>query len=115
MGYPGAVQRFVRHFRPQLGLLMETEVWPNLVAVCRAQGVPLVLANARLNATSLRKAQRLSWLSRPGSRRAPAAVWAQTEADAQRLRNLGALVQAIGGQFEVRRAANAQQLAQGRT
>ena len=91
---PGAVQRFVRHFRPQLGLLMETEVWPNLVAVCRAQGVPLVLANARLNATSLRKAQRLSWLSRPAYA-GLAAVWAQTEEDAQRLRSLGAPVQAV--------------------
>jgi len=111
---PGAVQRFVRHFRPQLGLLMETEVWPNLVAVCRAQGVPLVLANARLNATSLRKAQRLSWLSRPAYA-GLAAVWAQTEADAQRLRSLGAPVQAVVGNLKFDVQPNAQQLAQGRT
>ena len=111
---PGAVQRFVCHFRPQLGLLMETEVWPNLVAVCRAQGVPLVLANARLNATSLRKAQRLSWLSRPAYA-GLAAVWAQTEADAQRLRSLGAPVQAVVGNLKFDVQPNAQQLAQGRT
>ena len=111
---PGAVQRFVRHFRPQLGLLMETEVWPNLVAVCRAQGVPLVLANARLNTTSLRKAQRLSWLSRPAYA-GLAAVWAQTEADAQRLRSLGAPVQAVVGNLKFDVQPNAQQLAQGRT
>ncbi|MDD0809842.1 3-deoxy-D-manno-octulosonic acid transferase [Curvibacter sp. RS43] len=93
---PAAVQRFLHQFRPALGLLMETEVWPNLVAACRSQGLPLALANARLNAKSLASAQRLRWLSEPayqGFR----AVWAQTEADAQRLRQLGAPVQAVLG------------------
>lgn len=37
---PGAVRRFVQHFRPDVGVLMETEVWPNLIAECAAQGVP---------------------------------------------------------------------------
>ncbi|MBP7545542.1 MAG: 3-deoxy-D-manno-octulosonic acid transferase, partial [Acidovorax sp.] len=76
--------------------------------------VPLVLANARLNATSLRKAQRLSWLSRPAYA-GLAAVWAQTEADAQRLRSLGAPVQAVVGNLKFDVQPNAQQLAQGRT
>ena len=110
---PGAVRRFVRHFRPQVGLLMETEVWPNLVAVCQAQGVPLVLANARLNATSLRQAQRLSWLARPAYQ-GLAAVWAQTETDAQRLRSLGAPVQAVVGNVKFDVQPDPQQLAQGR-
>ena len=52
---PGPVRRFLRQFRPAIGILMETEVWPNLVAGCQQQGIPLVLANARLNAASLRK------------------------------------------------------------
>ena len=60
---PGAVTRFLRKFRPAIGILMETEVWPNLVAGCQRRGVPLVLANARFNATSLRMAQRLAPLA----------------------------------------------------
>ena len=62
---PGAVGRFLRKFRPAIGILMETEVWPNLVAGCRKRRIPLVLANARFNEISLRKAQRLSALARP--------------------------------------------------
>ena len=58
---PQAVQRFLTHFRPCLGILLETEVWPNLVAASKAAGVPLVLANARLSAASARNAQRLSF------------------------------------------------------
>ena len=93
---PAAVDGFLRHFRPQLGVLMETEIWPNLVAHCSAQGVPLVLANARLSEKSLRAAQRLAWLSRPAYA-ALVAVWAQTEADAQRLRQAGARVSGVAG------------------
>src|ERR1035437_3668824 len=43
---PANVQRFLDHFRPRIGILMETEIWPNLVYACRRAGVPLVLANA---------------------------------------------------------------------
>ncbi|MDF1480821.1 3-deoxy-D-manno-octulosonic acid transferase [Extensimonas sp. H3M7-6] len=98
-----AVERFLRTFRPALGILMETEVWPNLVAGCKAQGVPLVLANARLNAKSWRSARRVTALAVPAYR-SLTAVWAQTEDDAQRLRSLGAPVQAVFGnlKFDVR-------------
>jgi 3-deoxy-D-manno-octulosonic-acid transferase len=47
--YPESVQAFLEHFRPRLGILMETEIWPNLLAHCADQGVPMVLANARLS------------------------------------------------------------------
>lgn len=110
---PAAVQRFLRQFRPALGILMETEVWPNLVAACRRQGIPLVLANARLNDASLRKAQRLGWLARPAYR-GLTAVWAQTEADAQRLRALGAPVQGVFGNLKFDVEPDGAQLAQGR-
>lgn len=110
---PAAVQRFLRRFRPALGILMETEVWPNLVAACRRQGIPLALANARLNDTSLRKAQRLGWLARPAYR-GLAAVWAQTEADAERLRALGAPVQGVFGNLKFDVEPDGAQLAQGR-
>jgi 3-deoxy-D-manno-octulosonic-acid transferase len=52
---PGAVRDFLDHFRPRIGVLMETEVWPNLVAQCKARGVPLVLANAGLSDKSLQQ------------------------------------------------------------
>ncbi len=110
---PGAVHRFLAHFKPCAGILVETEVWPNLVAACRQQGVPLALANARLNDQSLRQAQRLAWLSRPAYR-SLAAVWAQTEADAQRLRRLGAPVQGVFGNLKFDAAPDTAQLAQGR-
>src|SRR5450830_95430 len=89
---PEAVTRFLAQFKPRIGLLMETEIWPNLVAACQKSGVPLVLANARMSDKSQRQAQRLACLSRPAFS-ALAAVWSQTQADAQRLTQLGAPVQ----------------------
>lgn len=109
---PGAVRRFLRKFRPAVGILMETEVWPNLVAGCRARGVPLVLANARLNERSLRSAQRLSPLARPAYA-GLTAVWAQTEADARRLRALGAPVEGVLGNLKFDVEPDAAALAQG--
>ena len=109
---PAAVERFLQRFRPSVGVLMETEVWPNLVAACRAQGMPLVLANARLSAKSLRQAERMAWLARPAYA-ALAAVWAQTEADAERLRRLGAPVQGVFGNLKFDVVPDAAQLAQG--
>jgi 3-deoxy-D-manno-octulosonic-acid transferase len=96
---PAAVGRFVQQFRPALGVLMETEVWPNLVAVCRAQGVPLVLANARLSDKSLGQALRVAPLARP-TYAALAAAWAQTEDDGRRLRLLGAPVRGVLGNLK---------------
>ena len=108
-----AVARFLQRFRPSVGLLMETELWPNLVASCRAHGVPLALVNARLSEKSQRQAQRLAWLARPAYA-ALAAVWAQTELDAQRLRSLGAPVQAVLGNLKFDLVPDASPLAQGR-
>ena len=65
---PAAVAAFLDHFRPCAGVLMETEVWPNLVATCAARGIPLALANARLSDKSLAGALRLAPLSRPAYR-----------------------------------------------
>ena len=55
---PFAVRRFLRAFRPVVGIGMETETWPNLLAVARDEGVPMVLVNARLSEKSLAQAQR---------------------------------------------------------
>ncbi|GAB2482267.1 3-deoxy-D-manno-octulosonic acid transferase [Comamonas humi] len=95
----GAVRSFLRRFRPAIGILMETEMWPGLVAGCQARGIPLMLVNARLNAKSHRGARQLGWLSRPAYG-ALASVLAQTEPDAVRLRDLGAPVQAVLGNLK---------------
>lgn len=110
---PAAVQAFLRHFRPRLGLLMETEVWPNLVLHSAQAGVPLALVNARLSEKSQRSALRWASLMRP-TYAALTAVWAQTEADAQRLRALGAPVRAVTGNLKFDARPDAAQMAQGR-
>lgn len=110
---PGAVDRFLTHFKPHIGLLMETEVWPNLVTACQRLQVPLVLANARMSDKSMRQAQRLASLSRPAFA-ALTAVWAQTEADAQRLSQLGATVQGVFGNLKFDAAPNTAQVTMGR-
>jgi 3-deoxy-D-manno-octulosonic-acid transferase len=83
------MRRFLRHFMPRVCILMETEVWPNLIAQCVRQRVPVALVNARLSERSLVKAQRLSALMREAAK-GFACVAAQTEADADRLRRFGA-------------------------
>jgi 3-deoxy-D-manno-octulosonic-acid transferase len=84
-----ATAQFFKHFQPRIGIVMETEVWPNLCAAAQHAGIPMVLANARLNDKSLRTAQRVAWLARPAYA-SFAQVWAQTQADAQRLKAIGA-------------------------
>jgi 3-deoxy-D-manno-octulosonic-acid transferase len=110
---PGAVQRFLTHFKPALGLLMETEVWPNLSAICQQRNMPLVLVNARLSDKSLKQAQRLAWLARPAFA-ALSAVWAQTAPDAQRLAQLGAPVRGVLGNLKFDAAPDAKQIDTGR-
>ncbi len=82
-------RRFLLHFRPRVGILMETEVWPSLLAACSEVGVPVALVNARLSERSLRRARRFEALLGDAASRL-SAVGAQTEADAQRLRAMGA-------------------------
>ena len=108
-----AVARFFSHFRPRLGLLMETEVWPNIVAGARVHGVPLALVNARMSEKSLRQAMRMALLSRPAFA-ALAAVYAQSDSDAQRLRVLGAKVQGVFGNLKFDATPDPAQQAQGR-
>ena len=86
---PGAVHRFYRYFAPRCGLLVETEVWPNLVAGARRYAVPIALVSARLSASSARKTLRVASLARRTYGRLDA-VLAQTRADAERLRQVGA-------------------------
>lgn len=85
---PLATRRFVRHFRPQLLVLLETELWPNLLRACSAQGCAVVLANARLSAKSARGYGRFAALTR-GMLQQLTLVAAQADADGQRFLALG--------------------------
>ena len=109
---PAAVESFVRHYRPKALILLETEVWPNLVGCTRVAGVPVFLVNARLSEKSLRQAQRLTALSRR-SFGALSHVWAQTESDAERLQSLGVSSLEVSGNLKFDARPDAQLLALG--
>jgi 3-deoxy-D-manno-octulosonic-acid transferase len=96
---PGAVRRFFDHFAPVAGVLMETEIWPNLLAEAQARGVPMLLANARMSERSRRRGRRVEALLRPAFE-SVAAVLAQTEADAVRLREAGARKVSVEGNLK---------------
>lgn len=85
--YPFAVRRFLRHFQPQVGVLLETEVWFNLIHACRCARTPLLLLNARLSERSARKYARYPRLAHDGLH-ALTLIAAQTEDDALRLTSL---------------------------
>ena len=86
---PGAVRNFLDHFRPRLAVVMETEIWPNLYAGLAQRGIPLVIANARLSARSLRGYRPFRAVIR-AALSTVACIAAQSDADAQRYRQLGA-------------------------
>ncbi|MFM7122971.1 MAG: glycosyltransferase N-terminal domain-containing protein, partial [Fluviibacter sp.] len=98
-----AVDRFLARVQPQLGLLMETEIWPNPILRSRAHQVPMLLINARMSARSGRRYARFDKLIRPVLS-ALSAVGAQTQDDADRLTHLGAQNVSVTGnlKFDVR-------------
>jgi len=107
-----ATRQFLAHFKPRIGLLMETEVWPNLVQSCRKAGVPLCLLNARMSEISCLKGMRWSLLSGPAYR-GLSGVMAQTTSDAQRLQTLGCQEVEVAGnlKFDVTVSTQARSLA----
>ncbi len=111
---PAATARFMRRFRPAVGVLMETELWPNLLQAADEAGVPMVLANARLSQRSLDKGQRFSALLRPAVARLDA-VLAQTDDDARRLAQAGARAVEVCGNLKFDVTPAPAQLAQGRS
>lgn len=96
---PFTVKRFLDHFRPRLGLLMETEIWCNLIHACHARGIPLLLVNARLSEKSAAKYRRHPALISEALRKL-AGVAAQTRADAERLETLGAREVQVAGNIK---------------
>ena len=106
---PWAMRRFLRHYRPAFGLIMETELWPNLIAACRNAGVPLCLVNARLSERSAKRYASFPALTREALQ-SLAAVGAQSADDAARLTALGAQGVAVTGNIKFDIAAPAEQL-----
>lgn len=86
---PGAVARFLAHHRPHAALIMETELWPNLLFGCRDHGVPAYILNARLSERSLRGYRVLAPLV-GRALRTVRTVAAQSLADGVRFVRLGA-------------------------
>ena len=87
--YPFAVNGFLLHFRPQIGILMETEIWFNLIHACNMTCTPLLLLNARMSDKSAQGYARFALLTRDALSKL-SAVAAQTPDDAERLTGLGA-------------------------
>ena len=86
---PGALRRFLRRARPVLLVVLETEIWPNLIHAAHARGIPVVYANVRLSQQSLRAYLYGGALFRPAMRRISAFA-VQSETEAGRLVRLGA-------------------------
>jgi 3-deoxy-D-manno-octulosonic-acid transferase len=85
---PGIMRRFLAHVRPRLVLVMETEIWPNMLAACAERNLPCMLVNARLSARSARGYGRVAGFSAETLRRF-ACIAAQSPADAERFAALG--------------------------
>ncbi len=90
------MRRLIARFHPAICILMETEVWPNLIAQCKAQQIPVALVNARLSERSLKKGKRLPSLIQEAAD-GISCVAAQTETDARRLRLFGSRHVAVAG------------------
>lgn len=112
--YPGAVARFLEHFQPRAGLLMETEIWANLIHGCHQRSIPLHLVNARLSQKSYLKYSRFAGLVRASLHKL-AVIAAQTAEDAQRLTALGAEKVAVTGNLKFDFEPPAGQIELGRT
>lgn len=94
-----STRRFIRHYQPRAGVLMEREVWPNLIAAARAEKVPMLLASARFSDQALRQSLRLGRVMQQAYASFHA-VYAQTLQDAQRLEQAGAVAPSVSGNFK---------------
>ncbi|MDP1733912.1 MAG: lipid IV(A) 3-deoxy-D-manno-octulosonic acid transferase [Sulfuritalea sp.] len=110
---PWAMRRFLRHYKPRFGLIMETELWPNLIAACRHENVPLRLVNARLSQRSARRYAMFPALTREALH-GLAAIGAQSADDATRLEALGAQNITVTGNIKFDITVPDEQIALGR-
>jgi 3-deoxy-D-manno-octulosonic-acid transferase len=108
----GLPQRFLNHFKPSAGMVMETEIWPNTVAACQGKGIPLGLANARMSAKTLRGSLRFKRLAQQ-TFNCFAWVAAQSEQDAQRLSQLCSKAITVTGNLKFEVSPDVAQMTQG--
>lgn len=97
--FPGATARFLSCYRPVAGILIEREVWPNLLAAARARAIPMMLVSARFSDKALRTVLRAGKVLQEAYA-GLAAVHAQTLQDAQRLEQAGAVAVRVSGNFK---------------
>lgn len=96
---PWMMRRFLRHYRPEFGCILETELWPNLLTACQAQHVPVFFLNARLSARSARRYAWFPKLTRQALRQL-SAIGTQSADDAERLMALGATSVTVTGNMK---------------
>lgn len=111
--FPGATARFLDHYRPVVGILMEREVWPNLLTAARARKIPVMLVSARFSDRALRTVLRAGRVLQEAYA-GLAAVHAQTLQDAQRLEQAGAIAVRVSGNFKFDVRIPEDQVAKGR-
>nr|WP_315527306.1 3-deoxy-D-manno-octulosonic acid transferase [uncultured Achromobacter sp.] len=111
--FPGATRRFMHSHQPRCGLLIEREIWPNLLAAARRAHVPMALVSARFSASSLRQAGRMGSVMREALAGLDQ-VLAQTAEDAARLAQAGASAPIVTGNLKFDLALPAPQVQAGR-
>lgn len=110
--FPWAVRRFFRHYQPMMGIVMETEIWPNLIHAGNDSGVRMYLVNARMSERSAHGYRRVAGLTQ-AALAGFAGIGAQTESDANRLSDLGAKRISTTGNIKFDREAPAAMLVLG--
>ena len=96
---PFAINKFLKHFKPSIGLILETELWFNLIAACKQGEIPLLLLNARLSEKSAKGYAKVGGLTREGLQ-SLSAIAAQTVDDARRLQTLGGQNISVAGNLK---------------
>ncbi|XKH00027.1 lipid IV(A) 3-deoxy-D-manno-octulosonic acid transferase [Marinobacter nauticus] len=91
---PGAIRRFLRRVNPRILVILETEIWPNMIDQCHRFEVPVFLINARLSERSAQGYERVRGLAGPIMKKI---TWiaAQAEKDAQRFRRIGVAPESV--------------------
>ncbi len=111
MGF--AVRRFLSHYKPEFGVLLETEIWPRLLQEGAKQGIPIVLANGRMSRRSAERYARVPSLTRWAMSNLRG-IAAQTEDDARRFARLGGVAPAILGNVKFDLSVPGEMLERGR-
>lgn len=111
--FPGSVQRFLAHYKPCVGIMIEREIWPNIIATAKRMKVPMVLASARFSDHALRQSLRAGRVMREAYESLEA-VYAQTLQDAQRLEQAGAVAVRVSGNFKFDVSPSPEEIARGK-